>query len=86
MAAALLAASADSCDLAIMRSLQWSQFMVTPPTKFVHEGPVDSQLPKKKVSAYERNKRWRQKHAEAYRAYQRDLMRQRYATATQHKD
>jgi hypothetical protein len=35
--------------------------------------------PKKGGTGYERNKRWREKHLEAYRAGQRELMRKRYA-------
>jgi hypothetical protein len=40
---------------------------------------VDIASPKKVNSGYERNKRWREKHREAYRAGQRSLMRKRYA-------
>lgn len=44
---------------------------------------VHAASPKKDRSGYERNKRWREKHVEAYRAGQRELMRKRYA-ASQH--
>ena len=36
--------------------------------------------PKNNKSGYERNKRWREKHPEAYRAGQRALMAKRYSS------